>query len=118
MSQWLDAVVTELKSPNTSTELLAFVEGNYTLFDSLGFDTFSEVVNLFKEGQPSQAVLALEAKLGPAEIIQQENKVAADIKTATAAFEQFKSDLESFALALAPVVLKVGIGIVSGGTLL
>jgi hypothetical protein len=111
----MDAMVTELKASNAPLEALAFVEANYSLMEELGFDAFSEVVNLYREGQPDQAVLVLEANLGPAEIIQMENKVAGDLKAAIELHEKFKRELQTFALDLVPIVIKVGVAIVSGG---
>ena len=116
-SQWLDNFVGEVRATGT-IEALAFVESNYLPLANLGLDGTNQVLQLFIAGKDTEAMLILDANLGPDDIIAAENKNAADLNAKIAAREKFISELKSFAWALAPIVLKLALGAVSGGTAL
>lgn len=111
---WLDSVVGELKTTGT-LEALAFVECNYPALLNLGLDATNQVLQLFKSGKVDDALLVLEASLGPDDIIAAEQNNAMELAEKVAAWEKFKSELKNFAWSLAPIVAKVAVGAATGG---
>ena len=114
-SVWLDQLVTNLKDSNAPLEALAFVENNYVPLSSLGLEAFNEVLSLFKTGQTDTALLVLSANLWPEDMIAAENANAQELSSAVAKYEKFKSELESVALSLIPIVATVAKAAATGG---
>ena len=112
---WLDDVVTQLKTPG-GAGALTFVEANYNTLLALGLDAVTQILDLFKTGQRQAALVALESRLtDPEMIIAYENQNATDCFARVKAWEKFKTEMESFALQLLPLVIKVAAGAASGG---
>jgi len=113
MSNWLDSIVNNLKTTG-STDLLAFVESNYLPLLNIGFDSTSQALALFNKGDETTAQLILDMEMGPDDLIAMENENAMTLNDATRKWESFKAELKSFALSLAPVLLKVGMSVATG----
>ena len=72
---------------------------------------------MFKKGHSDAAQVILDSQMTEDQIKTQLTVIGADTSTAAAARAQFYADLEKFALALLPVVVKLAAGSVTGGIL-
>ena len=113
-TNWLDNVISTLQTTGEA-DALNFVTGNYSIFISLGLDITNMVLTMFTKGKPDIAQMILDAKMSPDQIDIQINVISADMAVSTQQREQFIADLEKFAEALLPVVIKVGMAVATGG---
>lgn len=108
---------TLIASPLTP-QALAFVEGNYTTLLLVGQDAVTDVLQKIKAGDKQAALIALEVRLSdPSTIIAFETQNAKDCLASVAAKEKFIGELESIGETLLPTLLKIGIGVATGGSL-
>ena len=113
-TNFIDSLLTELKSSGR-TELISFIEGNYSIILDLGLDIFNQLVQLFKDGRVSDAQLMLDGLMSPDSNIARTNTIASNLNVKIAQWNAFKADLEKFAIQLAPAVIKLALSVSTGG---
>jgi len=116
LPKFVEKLKTELDASGATPQLLAFALSNAGLLQSLGTDTLKTIMDLIDKGQLDEAQKLMDLQMTPDQIIVRENMNAQELAADTARREKFLAELKQFGLALLPVLIKIGIGIATGGT--
>ena len=115
---FVEKLTSELNASGASVELLAFAVSNAALLQNLGADTVAMIMDRLAHNDSAGAHMLLDLQFTPDQIIAREQMNAQEMAADTAMREKFFGELKAFGIALMPVLIKVGISMATGGTIL